>query len=88
MIWSGVLAFGLMACGGVEPVQGEAPEATESAAQLQSESSELNGACESLIGTFCNPRHPDRFCYWSDGAEGNCYCQSPPFNKWVCDYNG
>ncbi|MCP3099209.1 hypothetical protein LZ198_10040 [Myxococcus sp. K15C18031901] len=79
------LTLGLTACGGVEPLDetrtGEPQDTSESPAALA-------GACESLIGTFCRPGTFDISCTWNDGAEGNCYCQYPPFNKWVCDYNG
>ncbi|WP_426749146.1 hypothetical protein [Myxococcus sp. Y35] len=82
------MALGLAACGGMEPGAEENAAGLENAAAIQSESSELTGTCESLSGTFCSPRPLERPCYWSDGAEGYCYCQDPPFNKWLCDYVG
>ncbi|RKG83221.1 hypothetical protein [Corallococcus terminator] len=72
-----VSIFGL-GCGG-EPM----PEGSEEISQPQQQSSELASSCEAIIGKFCRP---DTFtgCTWSNGAEAECDCQYPPFNKWTC----
>ncbi|MCP3063205.1 hypothetical protein LXT21_30955 [Myxococcus sp. K38C18041901] len=81
-IWMGILALSLTACGGVE--SGEALDVENSS----QERSALGPPCEGYVGKTCRPGPLEILCTWSDGAEGNCYCQSPPFNKWVCDYSG
>ncbi|MCE9668699.1 hypothetical protein LY474_12820 [Myxococcus stipitatus] len=79
------LTLGLTACGGVEPTNETLAEGTESTGESRAE---LAGSCEALIGTFCRPGTLEIGCTWNDGAEGGCYCQNTPFNKWVCDYYG
>jgi len=82
------LTLGLTACGGIEPTDEALAEGAESAERAGESRTELAGSCEALIGTFCRPGALEIGCTWSDGAEGGCYCQYPPFNKWVCDYYG
>lgn len=62
-------------------------EGAENSVQTEQVSSELAGACESLIGTFCRPGAVTH-CTWNDGAEGECECQRTPFNKWLRSHNG
>ncbi|MDC0714638.1 hypothetical protein POL68_39685 [Stigmatella sp. ncwal1] len=71
------LAFVLTACGGTTMGEEVSPESTEQS------SSQLAGSCEALVGTFCRPG-AFTSCTWADGNLGECECQRPPYNKWLC----
>ncbi|ATB36990.1 hypothetical protein CYFUS_002405 [Cystobacter fuscus] len=40
--------------------------------------------CASVDGHGCSPyNNPEKFCVYSDGVTGECWCQEP-INRWGC----
>ncbi|RKH45962.1 hypothetical protein [Corallococcus sicarius] len=79
-----VSIFG-MGCGGTE-VAAEVTEGTESGESLGQDSAALIDSCETLQTRNC-VYDTSRGCQWANGAQGECYCQDVPFNKWFCWVN-
>lgn len=67
-----------MGCGGAE--------VTEEGSELDQDSAALTDSCETLQTLNC-VYDSSRGCQWASGAQGECYCQDVPFNKWFCWVN-
>ncbi|MCY1042889.1 hypothetical protein OV208_16335 [Corallococcus sp. bb12-1] len=46
----------------------------------------LVDSCETLQARNC-VYDTSTGCQWANGAQGECYCQDVPFNKWFCWVN-
>ncbi|MFP2904378.1 hypothetical protein ACLESD_04850 [Pyxidicoccus sp. 3LFB2] len=77
-IASVVSVFG-MGCGGTEVMEDTGQLGQDSAALVDE-------TCDVLQTRNCI-YDSARGCTWANGAQGECYCQDVPFNKWFCWVN-
>ncbi len=76
-----VSVFGV-GCGGAEVTEG--PESSEPLGQ--DSAALVDETCDVLQTRNCI-YDSSRGCQWANGAQGECYCQDVPFNKWFCWVN-